>query len=365
MANNEKGISVLIAEDDENVASAITGMLQDSGYTVVGQAPDGMEAVALTQSLRPDVVVMDVRMTDMDGIEAARLIYEACPTPVIILTAYDTPELLREASNAGVGMYLVKPTTGPELDRAIAIARARFDDTIELRRLNEELQARNEELDAFAHTVAHDLKNPLHFIINYADLLYEDWGNLPDDEVTRQLELIAQNSLRMSNIVDSLLLLAEARMAEVPIGPVDMAGVVGEVQERLSFLINEQQAELVVSGTWPAVVGYPPWIEEVWVNYLSNALQYGGRPPHIELGSEVLPDGMARFFVQDNGPGIPPEDQERLFRPFTKLDQASTKGHGLGLSIVRSIIEKLGGEVGVESIAGQGSRFTFTLPSAA
>jgi signal transduction histidine kinase len=364
MANNEKGISVLVAEDDKDVATAITGLLEETGYTVVGQAPDGMEAVALTQSLRPDVVVMDVRMADMDGIEAARLIYEACPTPVIILTAFDTPELLREASNAGVGMYLVKPTTGPELERAIAIAMARFDDTLELRRLNEELLARNEELDAFAHTVAHDLKNPLHFIINYADLLYEDWSNMPDGEVGRQLELISQNSLRMSNIIDSLLLLAEARMTEVPIEPMDMASVVGEVQQRLSYLIGEHQAELVVPATWPDVVGYPPWVEEVWVNYLSNALQYGGQPPHIELGSEVLSGGMVSFFVQDNGPGIPPEDQERLFRPFTKLDQASTKGHGLGLSIVRSIIEKLGGEVSVESEVGQGSKFTFTLPSA-
>jgi signal transduction histidine kinase len=143
-----------------------------------------------------------------------------------------------------------------------------------------------------------------------------------------------------------------------------MGGVVEEVLERLSYLISEHRAELVVAGEWPDVVGYPPWVEEVWVNYLSNALHYGGQPPQIELGWEVLSAGRVRFFVRDNGPGIPPDDQERLFRPFTKLDQASTKGHGLGLSIVRSIIEKLGGEVGVESKTGQGSKFTFTLPSA-
>jgi signal transduction histidine kinase len=323
-----------------------------------------MEAVALTQALQPDVVVMDVRMPDMDGIEAARLINEACPTPVIVLTAYDTAELLDEASRAGVGMYLVKPTTAPELDHAIAIAMSRFNDMIELRRLNEELQARNEELNAFSHTVAHDLKNPLQFIINYADLLREDWRELPDEEIERRLNLIEQNGLRMSNIIDELLLLAEARQMEVTLSPLDMASIVAEAQSRLAYLIERHEAKVRVPSRWPLAIGYAPWVEEVWVNYLSNALRYGGRPPRIELGAEVQPDGMVRFWIRDNGPGIEPEERERLFRPFTRLDQVNTKGHGLGLSIVRSIVEKLGGEVWVKSGVGEGSTFSFTLPPA-
>jgi signal transduction histidine kinase len=80
------------------------------------------------------------------------------------------------------------------------------------------------------------------------------------------------------------------------------------------------------------------------------------------LGVEVEPDGMLRFWTRDNGPGILPEDQARLFTPFTRLDQVKVKGHGLGLSIVRRIVEKLGGQVGVESQVGQGSLFSFTLP---
>jgi signal transduction histidine kinase len=105
----------------------------------------------------------------------------------------------------------------------------------------------------------------------------------------------------------------------------------------------------------------------VWVNYISNAVKYGGTPPaapRVELGGEVQPDGMARFWVRDNGSGLTQEQQTRLFTPFTQLNQVRARGHGLGLSIVRRIVEKLGGQVGVESsgVPGEGSLFYFTLP---
>jgi signal transduction histidine kinase len=109
-------------------------------------------------------------------------------------------------------------------------------------------------------------------------------------------------------------------------------------------------------------LGYAPWVEAAWVNYLSNAVRYGGTPPHIELGCTRQADGMIRFWVRDGGPGISPEQQVRLFQPFEQVNKIRAKGHGLGLSIVRRIIEKLGGKVGVESAVGQGSTFWFTLP---
>jgi signal transduction histidine kinase len=125
-------------------------------------------------------------------------------------------------------------------------------------------------------------------------------------------------------------------------------------------------------------LGYAPWVEEVWANYLSNGCKYGGTPsaaPRLELGGDLLPilpagdgqDGsMVRFWVHDSGDGLTSEQQNRLFTPFTRLDQARARGHGLGLSIVRRIVEKLGGQVGVESngAPGQGSTFYFTLPAA-
>jgi signal transduction histidine kinase len=145
-----------------------------------------------------------------------------------------------------------------------------------------------------------------------------------------------------------------------------MANIVDEARLRLSDLIEERQAEIVLpeASAWPVALGHAEWIVEVWVNYFSNAIKYGGQPPCMKLGAEAQPDGMVRFWARDNGHGLSPEEQARLFTPFTRLNQVRAKGHGLGLSIVRRIVEKLGGQVGVESRIGQGSSFFFTLPSA-
>lgn len=133
-------IAVLIAEDDPLVCQMIRGTLEDLGYRIVGEASDGQQAIELTQTLQPDVVLMDIEMPKLNGIEATRKIYEDCPTPVVMLTAYETAALVEQASLAGVGAYLIKPPRARELERAIVIAMARFHDLITLRRLNEALQ---------------------------------------------------------------------------------------------------------------------------------------------------------------------------------------------------------------------------------
>jgi len=232
-----------------------------------------------------------------------------------------------------------------------------------LRQRTIELQARNEELDAFAHTVAHDLRSPLTLITGFAELLEYHCAAMLDEEWQNCLHSIVQNGRKMSSLIDGLLLLAGVRKMEVEMGPLDMASIVAEAQQRLAHVIEEHQAEIVLPAAWPVALGYGPWVEELWANYLSNAIKYGGRPPRVELGATVQSDGMACFWVRDNGPGLTPEEQARLFTPFTRLDQISAKGYGLGLSIVRRIVGKLGGQAAVETEIGRGSVFTFTLPA--
>ncbi|HZY40834.1 MAG TPA: PAS domain S-box protein [Anaerolineae bacterium] len=230
--------------------------------------------------------------------------------------------------------------------------------------LNAELQTRNEDLDAFAHTVAHDLKNPLHLVVGFAETLVEADETLTLAEQTGALRNIARNARKMNNIIDELLLLAEVRKTQMVPRPLDLARILADAQQRLTDMIDDSQAEISVPATWPVVMGYAPWVEEVWVNYLSNALKYGGQPPRVKLGAELLLDGMVRLWVRDNGLGLSPEEQARLFTPFARLDQVRARGHGLGLSIVRRIVEKMGGQVGVVSVGlpETGSLFYFTLP---
>ncbi len=229
-----------------------------------------------------------------------------------------------------------------------------------------ELEVRNEDLNAFAHTVAHNLKAPLTHVILAADLL-ELHASSMSDECVPYVKSIVNYGRKMTEIIDELLLLAEVRSRDdLLLLPLQMLRIVKDVETRLDTLAAQHNATFVISeedGEWPQVIGYAPWIEEVWSNYLTNAIKYGGQPPVVEIGSTQLANGMVQFWVRDNGEGIPLDDQRTLFQPFARLKPYNTDGHGLGLSIVRRIIEKLGGQVGVESTVGKGSVFSFTLPS--
>jgi signal transduction histidine kinase len=227
-----------------------------------------------------------------------------------------------------------------------------------LRQQADELQSRNEELDAFAHTVAHDLKNPLATLIVAVDTLSD--FKVPPEEWEEYAEEVIATAYHMDRIIDNLLLFAEVRKDDVLLEAIDMAEVVTNVRQRLGQMINQTHAKIETPECWPTALGHAPWVEEVLANYVSNAIKYGGQPPRIQLGADVDLSGSLRFWVQDNGYGISPEEQANLFKPFSRLHRRS-KGHGLGLSIVRRIVERMGGQTGVESIPGQGSRFYFTL----
>jgi signal transduction histidine kinase len=224
------------------------------------------------------------------------------------------------------------------------------------------LQMQNKELEAYATTVAHDLKEPLSILILTSNLITKI-HDMPRDELKEYLLQIKSTAYQMNAIISALLFFAKVSRAEAPVERVDMGWIVKKVRNRLSHVINEYQARLDLPRSWPDAIGYAPWLEEVWTNYINNALKHGGRPPRVELGASTQPDGMIRFWARDNGPGLPPEVQARLFAPFNQTSSVDTSGEGLGLSIVFRIIQKLGGCVGVESEVGKGSQFFFTLPS--
>lgn len=235
-----------------------------------------------------------------------------------------------------------------------------------LRQQNEQLQARNRELDAYARTVAHDLKNPIGTLTTMSQVLAEVYSTMPPEDLGEYLQSMARSSQKANRIVEGLLLLAGVRQRTVAIRAINMANIVAETLASMADMIEACQAEIITPSEWPTILGYAPWLEEVWSNYISNGLKYGSQPPRLELGSEVQADGMARFWVKDNGPGLSTEAQARLFTEFTQLEPDRLDSYGLGLSIVRRIVERLGGQVGVESEGqpGQGSTFSFTLPLA-
>jgi signal transduction histidine kinase len=232
------------------------------------------------------------------------------------------------------------------------------------KRYEQELQERNEELDAFSYTVAHDLKNPIASMMGFASLILTYFDRMPPEQIKEYVELVLEGGYQLKSIINALLLLAGVNKMEAPqMELLDMQVIAEQAQRRLSDMTQRSHAQILYPDNWQSAQGYAPWVEEIWANYLSNAIKYGGEPPIIHLGSEQLDNGMCRFYVRDNGRGLTEEEQARVFTPFTRLNQVKIEGHGLGLSVVHRIVAKLGGEISVTSTPNEGSEFSFTLPA--
>jgi len=219
------------------------------------------------------------------------------------------------------------------------------------------------DLDAYARTVAHDLKNPINGVIGLTEFIKEDILSNNPDQAFELIDMLNEQGHKMLTIVNELLLLSRIRKEDVQPADIEMGAILAEAINRLRPQIDASGATFKIPDQWPDVKGHPQWIEEVWVNLISNAIKYGGDPPKIVIGTEKMANGWARFWIQDNGQGLPAELFEKLFTDFERLGQKSIEGHGLGLSITKRIIEKLGGQVLVSSknIPGKGCIFSFTL----
>jgi PAS domain S-box-containing protein len=231
-------------------------------------------------------------------------------------------------------------------------------------RLFAELEASNSELDAFSHTIAHDLKAPLASIIGYGSLLEEEIRGLSPETISL-LATMLKAADRMSDMIDQLLLLALLRDKLADVETVPMGPVVEGALARFQSQLTEAGIHVEVAPDLPPALGHAQWVTEVFANLISNAIKYMGRDnPAPRIAIRGRREGAyVRYEVQDNGMGIAPEDHPRLFERFARFHGRASSGLGLGLSIVRRIVTNLNGEVGAESAPGVGSTFWFTLPA--
>jgi two-component system, sensor histidine kinase and response regulator len=362
--NYELKKSVVIVDDTPENIRLLAQILGEQGYRV-RSAPNGERALATVQKEKPDLILLDIVMPEMDGYEVCRCL-KADPQlrdiPVIFISALN--EIFDKVTAFSIGGvdYITKPFQIEEVLMRVQTHLSLQDMRQKLQEQNYQLHEQNRELEAFAHTVAHDLKNPLGTLVGSLEVVRTDQAVL--EETTQEmLSISSKSAQKMYSIIQELLLLSSIRKEEVITEPIDMAEVVDQALSRLAHMFEKYQPEVVLPASWPLAQGYASWIEEVWVNYLSNGLKYGGQPPRLELDAMPMPGGMIRFSVRDNGWGLDAESRARLFTEFTRLDKVRAQGHGLGLSIVRRIMDKLDGEFGVESAPGEGSLFYFTLPA--
>lgn len=348
---------ILIIEDKSENISVLFDCLGQYDYELL-VAIDGESGLEVAKEKIPDLILLDVLMPGINGFETCRLLKkqsELKDIPVIFMTALFELEYKIAGFEAGGVDYVTKPFQQQELLMRIQTHLTLYD-------LQRELVQKNSELEAFSHTVAHDLKNPLNIIVGSTDLVEMAYKEGDTIMFKKYLTKVRNVANKAADIIESLLLLAgTSKHKQLFIQSLDMRFVIARVKDRLDFMLKDYSGELKMPDQWPFIAGYPPWIEEIWINYISNAFKYGGKPPIVELGLDEHED-FIRFWVRDNGPGLSEAEQAKLFVPFTRLHTNRADGHGLGLSIVQSIVSKLGGRVGVESTLGQGSTFYFTLP---
>ncbi|MCG7521680.1 transporter substrate-binding domain-containing protein [Ruegeria sp. Ofav3-42] len=228
---------------------------------------------------------------------------------------------------------------------------------------NTRLNEMNADLEAYAHTIAHGLKSPLAAASHFVEILKQYRSGNFDPEQDKLLAQTLETLRSSGETVDDLLLMSMVSTKDIDTEEIDTQSIVDRSLQVLEPMWEEAEAEISLPDTWPDAVGHAPWVEQIWLNYLSNAFKYAQRPAQVELGGEYLSPDVARYWVTSNGPTLTSDEISQLFVPFGRLNTDGVQGHGLGLVIVRRIAERLGGTAGAAGMKEGGNRFYFTLPA--
>lgn len=365
---------VLIVDDIPKNLQVVGAMLRSDGYELMA-ATSGAQALEGVRMQVPDLILLDLMMPEMDGLEVCRR-FKADPAvrsvPIIFLTASNEMEHLVQGFEAGAVDYITKPFNAPEL-----LARVRTH--LELRHARERLKEMNEEKNEFMGIAAHDLRNPLSAIKGYAEMVVEDGQALSQGAVAnlsacgRELEAngqrIGDTAARMAEMVQNLLDANRIERGEMQLDltRLDLGAAVAAVLEtQRPRAVAKQQTLHWQNEAGPVfVLADARVLTQVIENLVSNAAKYSPIGKSIFVRLRRSPDGV-RCEVQDEGPGLSAEDQKKLFGKFARLSAKPTGGEhstGLGLSIVKKMVEVMNGKVWCESELGKGATFFVTFPS--
>ena len=418
-------VEVLIAEDSPTQAAMLADLLQQQGYSS-SVAVNGQQALDMARQRKPTLIISDVVMPVMDGyalckaIKADRELHEV---PVVIVTSltgvhdivmaldcgadnfirkpYDPPALLarieyilsnralrqngRSQMRLGLEIYLggKKHFITSEREQILDLLISSYEQAIQV---NEELKQRdqvistmnidlqrhaaqlleaNKELEAFCHSVAHDLRAPLATVAGFTGLLQKNYGGLLDNRGQGYLGRLREGTGRMAQLIDDILHLSLATRAELQRQETELSAIALEIANDLRSRQPERRVEFTAQ---PATALCDPKLMRVALeNLLGNAWKFTGNreQAQIEVGQTEL-DGEPVYFVRDNGAGFDMAQAEKLFLPFQRLHSESEfAGTGIGLTTVQRIVKRHCGRIWAEAEPDKGSTFYFTLPGRA
>ncbi len=364
---------ILVVDDITRNLQVVGTMLRNAGYEVM-PTTSGEQALARVQVQVPDLILLDLMMPGIDGLEVCRRLKAEAGTaqvPVIFLTASNEMEHLVQGFEVGAVDYVTKPFNPPEL-----LARVRTH--VELKRARQRLRELNDEKNEFMGIVAHDLRNPLGAINGYSELIVEEsapgaaaepggWER-NRKEIHECAARIQTTSRRMAEMVQNLLDANRIERGEfkLTLAPTDLSALLGSAVENFipRAAAKRQAFECHRDPVPVLVVADPNVLAQVLENLISNAVKYSPAGMEISVRLRVL-DSVVRLEVQDRGPGLSAEDQKKLFGKFARLSAKPTGGEhstGLGLSIVKKMVEAMNGRVWCESELGQGATFLVEFP---
>lgn len=336
MSNNPAKLKVAIAEDDVWVSREIRRLVSEIGHEVVGEASTGKEMVKIVCKTNPDIVIVDIKMPDMDGLEACRRIQKKCPTSVVILTAYETDYFLKQASEYGAGAYLVKPTNSTELDRAIRIAVARHQDLVALQRALDREKMLLREL-------YHRVKNNLAMI---SSILYLQAESHDNEETVAALQESAGRIHILGELYDILHTSHKLLLVE-------MDKYLRSIIAKLRQVLSVQDGRIRLDIEADAITVYTDvalYCGLIINELVTNAVQHAfpnEKAGRIKIVLKATGGSSVELRVEDDGIGLP-----------ESMDPDTAKT--LGLRLVSSFVQQLGASFKI--VRENGSAFIIDCP---
>jgi signal transduction histidine kinase len=360
---------VLLVEDNRADARWVGELLKETAANQfeITWAKTRTEAETELGNQAFDAVLLDLGLPDSLGMETLWVLNpKSIDSAIVVLTGSADDELPAQALQAGAQDYLVKGAfDGAQLVRTMryAIERRRID--MALQQTVRELERKTKELEEFTYSVSHDLKEPLRTLGAFSSFLLEDYGDELDDRGKEYLDTLAQASSRMKSLVEDLLVLSRLRQMTPEQNTVDMTSVLMKVLQNLQVSIEDRHASVILDTPLPSVLGDATRIGQIFTNLIGNALKFNQKEhPTVRVGQQTGAGGEATLYVTDDGIGIEPQYQDRVFGVFQRLHtREEYEGTGAGLAIVKHAVESMGGRIWVESELGQGATFYFSLPA--
>lgn len=387
---------ILIIDDEQSVRMNISSFLEDNNY-ITYTAEDGEKGLELVRELKPDLVITDLRMPGIDGLQLIKIIKEEMPDlPSIVISGAGLLNDAIEAIRRGAWDYISKPIYNMD-EINIVVEKAfeklqlineniRYRDHLEreVEIKTDELRKTNKELEQMVYVTSHDLRSPLVNIDGFSTELDEslqqlneclkkaeipeevkpEISEIMDTDIPEAIKFIHNGIHKMENLLSGLLLFSRSTRKELMIEKLDMNKLISIISNTIKFQLKDFKIDFICEDL-PQCVGDFTQTSQVFSNLIDNAIKYRDteKDAFIKISAKTE-DNKVTYCVEDNGIGIEPAHQGKIFDIFHRLEPEMAEGHGLGMTIVKKIIDRENGEIRLESNPGIGSKFFVSLPAA-